>query len=76
MKMTIKLNIHDWPKRGHFMRGEVDVDAADDVEGLALGVMAGQEKWPHGKIKAYDVVRHPEPEKRKPGRPPMNKDAA
>lgn len=55
--MTVKLNVHDWPKRGQFMRTEVNVEAKDDIEAIALGIIEGQQKYPHGKVKAYDVKR-------------------
>lgn len=77
MLMTVKLNLHDWPKRGAFQRNEVDVEADSDSEAIALGLIAGQQKWPGAKVKAYDVVKSRlmettalvEPIRRGPGRP-------
>lgn len=57
MLMTVKLNLHDWPKRGQFARQEVEIEAGDESEAIELGIMAGQQRWPFAKIKAYDVVR-------------------
>ena len=57
MKYTVKFNIHDWPKRGSFMRGDIDVDANTDNEAVQIATPLAQAKWTHGKIKIYDVVR-------------------
>ncbi len=57
MLMTVKLNLHDWPKRGAFARNEVEVEAGDDSEAMELALIEGKQRWPFAKIKAYDVVR-------------------
>ena len=56
-RMTVKLNIHDWPKRGSFMRETVEVDAVDDMDAMAKAVHEANQRWPDGKAKAFDVVR-------------------
>ncbi len=57
MLMTVKVNLHDWPKRGAFARNEVEVEAGDDTEAVELGLMMAQQKWPGAKVRAYDVVK-------------------
>ena len=36
MRMIVKFNVRDWPKRGGFMRADVVVNAKDQDEAVAL----------------------------------------
>lgn len=56
MRYIVKLNCHDWPHRGDMSKREVAVDAGDDTEAMALGMIQAKQTWPGAKLKIFDVV--------------------
>jgi len=56
MKYTLKLNCHDWPKRGDKSRREVTIEAASELEAWALGMAEAEQNWPGAKLKIFDVA--------------------
>ena len=57
MKYHIKFNCHDWPHRGDMSRREVMVEAGDDAEVMALGMIQASQTWPGAKLKIYDCAK-------------------
>lgn len=56
MRMIVKFNVRDWPKRGGFMRADVVVNAKDQDEAVALAEIEAADRWPTGKWKWFDCV--------------------
>lgn len=57
MQYTVKLLIHDWPRRTLQSRQQLSVEAHTPERAVELALIQAAQTWPGGKAKAYDVVR-------------------
>lgn len=59
MKFIVKIRVHDWPKRSNTLVDKIEVEAVSREEAFAKAPSVAQEKYPTGKIRAFDVTGAP-----------------